>query len=74
MNVYRPTAGKILFNGIETTDPRAFRKNRAYLQSARQIIFFRIPIPAWIPSGRPGRSLPAHAIAARYAQTGQLPG
>lgn len=39
MNVYRPTAGKILFNGIETTDPRAFRKNRAYLQSARQIIF-----------------------------------
>lgn len=39
MNVYRPTAGKILFNGIETTDPRAFRKNRAYLQSARQMIF-----------------------------------
>ena len=39
MNVYRPTAGKILFNGIETTDPRAFRKNKAYLQSARQIIF-----------------------------------
>ena len=39
MNVYRPTAGKILFNGIETTNPRVFRKNRAYLQSARQIIF-----------------------------------
>ena len=39
MTVYRPTAGKIIFNGIETTDPRAFRKKKAYLQSARQIIF-----------------------------------
>ena len=39
MNVYKPTAGKILYNGIETTDKAQFRKHRNMLESSRQIIF-----------------------------------
>ena len=39
MNVYKPTAGKILYNGIETTDKAQFRKHHGILESSRQIIF-----------------------------------
>lgn len=39
MNVYRPTSGKILYRGINTCDPRAFRENRKLLEARRQIIF-----------------------------------
>lgn len=39
MNIYQPTAGKILYNGIQVCDRGAFRKNQAMLQSRRQIIF-----------------------------------
>ena len=39
MNVYEPAAGKILYNGIDVCDSRAFRKHRKMLESSRQIIF-----------------------------------
>ena len=39
MNVYKPTAGKILYNGIETTDRRAFHRHHKMLEADRQIIF-----------------------------------
>ena len=39
MNVYKPTAGKIFYNGIETTDRREFRKHHKMLEADRQIIF-----------------------------------
>lgn len=39
MNVYQPTAGKILYNGINICDRREFRKHRRMLESDRQIIF-----------------------------------
>ena len=39
MNIYRPTAGKILYNGIKTTDRREFRKHHKMLEADRQIIF-----------------------------------
>ena len=39
MNIYKPTAGKILYNGIETTDRREFRKHHKMLEADRQIIF-----------------------------------
>lgn len=39
MNVYRPTAGKIFYRGIDVCDPRQFRENRAMLQRTRQVIF-----------------------------------
>ena len=39
MNVYKPTAGRILYNGIETTDRREFRKHHKMLEADRQIIF-----------------------------------
>ena len=39
MNVYNPTAGKIFYNGIETTDRREFRKHHKMLEADRQIIF-----------------------------------
>lgn len=39
MNIYKPQAGEIDFEGIPTTDPGAFRKNRRILQTQRQIIF-----------------------------------
>ena len=39
MNIYKPTAGKILYNGIDVCDRQAFRKNHKMLESQRQIIF-----------------------------------
>lgn len=39
MNVYHPAAGRILYKGIDTTDPKQFRENRKLLQTSRQIIF-----------------------------------
>ena len=39
MNIYKPTAGRILYNGIETTDRREFRKHHKMLEADRQIIF-----------------------------------
>ena len=39
MNVYKPTAGKILYDGINVCDRAEFRKHRKLLQAQRQIIF-----------------------------------
>lgn len=39
MNIYQPTAGKILYNGINICDPKQFRDNRKLLETRRQIIF-----------------------------------
>ena len=39
MNIYRPIAGKILYNGINVCDTKAFRKNHKRLEAQRQIIF-----------------------------------
>ena len=39
MNVYRPTAGHIYYDGIDTCDPAQFRANRRRLEAERQIIF-----------------------------------
>ena len=39
MNVYKPSAGKILYNGIDVCDKAQFRKHRKMLESSRQIIF-----------------------------------
>ena len=39
MNVYRPTEGQILYNGINICDKAQFRKHRKLLESRRQIIF-----------------------------------
>ena len=39
MNIYKPTAGKILYNGIDVCDRAQFRKHRKMLQADRQIIF-----------------------------------
>lgn len=39
MNVYKPTAGRILYQGIDICDPKEFRKHRTYLQASRQFIF-----------------------------------
>ena len=39
MNVYDPTAGRILYNGIDPCDKGEFRKHRRMLESTRQIIF-----------------------------------
>ena len=39
MNIYRPTAGKILYNGINVCDRAAFRKHHKLLEASRQIIF-----------------------------------
>ena len=39
MNIYKPTAGKILYNGINVCDRREFRKHHKMLESIRQIIF-----------------------------------
>lgn len=39
MNIYRPTAGKIIYKGIDTCDSRAFRANKKMLQMSRQLIF-----------------------------------
>ena len=39
MNVYKPTSGKILYNGINVCDKAQFRKHRKMLEANRQIIF-----------------------------------
>ena len=39
MNIYKPTAGKILYNGINVCDRGQFRKSHKMLESTRQIIF-----------------------------------
>ena len=39
MNIYQPRSGHILYQGIDTCDPAAFRANRKMLQTTRQIIF-----------------------------------
>ena len=39
MNVYRPTAGEILYQGINICDAKQFRAHRAMLETSRQLIF-----------------------------------
>ena len=39
MNLYRPTAGRVLYKGIDTCDPAEQRWHRKLLQTSRQIIF-----------------------------------
>lgn len=39
MNIYTPTAGKIIYDGIETTNRNEYQKFKKRLQSERQIIF-----------------------------------
>lgn len=39
MNVHKPSAGSIYYQGIDTCDPAQFRKNRKLLQTSRQFIF-----------------------------------
>ena len=39
MNIYQPSAGKILYNGINVCDRGQLRKNRKMLEANRQIIF-----------------------------------
>ena len=39
MNIYQPTAGKILYNGINVCDRKQFHKHHKMLESSRQIIF-----------------------------------
>ena len=39
MNICRPSAGKVLYRGVDIWNPREFRANRAMLQTSRQLIF-----------------------------------
>ncbi len=39
MNLIRPSAGKIYYQGIDIWDKKQFQENRKHLQTARQIIF-----------------------------------
>ncbi len=39
MNIYKPTAGKILYNGIDICDRVQFQKHHKMLEAQRQIIF-----------------------------------
>ena len=39
MNICKPTAGRILYNGIDVWDKAQFRKHRRMLEAQRQIIF-----------------------------------
>lgn len=39
MNLCRPDSGEIYYRGINVCDRKAFRKNRSWLQSGRQMIF-----------------------------------
>ena len=39
MNVYKPTAGKILYNGINVCDRAEYKKHHKMLEASRQIIF-----------------------------------
>ncbi len=39
MNIYRPTGGNILYNGIDVCKRQEYRRHHKLLESARQIIF-----------------------------------
>ena len=39
MNLYHPTAGRILYKGIDTCDRRQFKEHKKMLQTKRQLIF-----------------------------------
>lgn len=39
MNIYQPSAGHIIYQGIDVCDPRQYRANREFLQTSRQLIF-----------------------------------
>ena len=39
MNIYQPTAGNILYKGINVCDKKAFRQHHKMLETSRQIIF-----------------------------------
>ena len=39
MNIYQPTAGKIVYDGIDVCDRKEFRKHHKMLEAGRQIIF-----------------------------------
>ena len=39
MNIYKPTAGKIVYQGIDVCNRKEFRKNHKMLETSRQIIF-----------------------------------
>ena len=39
MNIYQPTDGKVVYQGIDTCDPKQFKANRTMLQTTRQLIF-----------------------------------
>lgn len=39
MNICRPSAGKVLYRGVDIWNPREFRANRTMLQTSRQLIF-----------------------------------
>ena len=39
MNIYKPTAGNVIYNGINVCDRGQFRKNHKMLEAQRQIIF-----------------------------------
>ena len=39
MNIYRPSAGQIVYQGIDTCDPKQFAANKRKLQTTRQLIF-----------------------------------
>lgn len=39
MNVYNPTCGDIIYNGINVCDPSQFKANKRLLQTSRQFIF-----------------------------------
>ncbi len=39
MNIYRPTAGEIFYDGINICDKKEYRANRKRLQAERQLVF-----------------------------------
>lgn len=39
MNIYRPSSGRILYDGIDTCDRAQYRAHRARLETERQLIF-----------------------------------
>ncbi len=39
MNIFKPDNGSIFFKGMDTCDPKEYRKNRQLLQKTRQLIF-----------------------------------
>ena len=39
MNILKPTAGRVVYDGVDTSDRRAFRENRKRLQRERQLVF-----------------------------------